>query len=87
MLSLSLNKWMTKRVRIIRRKVINESVEVLYVIQLLFALFEPIDMSAVLFVKNCNLLMEKGSLVFRLITLEHLFIVMEFIAMYLASFV
>jgi hypothetical protein len=85
MLSSSLNKWMTKRVRIIRRKVINESVEVLYGIQLLFALFERMYMSAVLFVKNCNLLMEKGSLLFHLITLEHLFIVMQFIALYLAS--
>jgi hypothetical protein len=85
MLSSSLNKWITNCVRIIRRKVINESVEVLYGIQLLFALFEPIYMSEVLFVINCNLLMEKISYVFHLMTLEYLFIVIAFIALYLAS--
>jgi len=61
MLSSSLNKWMTKCVRIIRRKVINGSVEVPCGIQLLFALFEPICRSAVLFVINCNMLMVNSS--------------------------
>jgi len=61
MFSSSLNKWITKCVRINRRRVISESVEMLYGIQLLFALFEPIYMSSVLFVINCNLLMDNGS--------------------------
>jgi hypothetical protein len=60
-LSPSINKWMTKCVRIIRRKVINGSVEMLYGIKLLLALFEPVYMSEVVFVINCNLLMENSS--------------------------